>query len=176
LPPSPTDDDVAVRTHQDVVGRSAVLLPEVERGLVEYKGLPVDRRAAEAATAAWAPTLFTNERQATPPAAGVDGSSPLEARVALFRSMFAGRDDVHALRWANSRTGKAGWGPAVRGGWANARRPNREYLPLTDDVIERHQAGEIHAGLYPLLAGDQCRLLACDFDGPGWARTPNWPA
>ena len=64
---------------------------------------------------------------------------------------------------------QSGLGPAVRGGWANARRPDREYLPLNDNVIERHLAGELHAGLYPLLPGDRCRLLACDFDGPGWA-------
>jgi len=30
-------------------------------------------------------------------------------------------------------------------------------------------AGGFHAGLYPLLRGDSCRLLVCDFDGPGWA-------
>jgi hypothetical protein len=29
-------------------------------------------------------------------------------------------------------------------------------------------AGDLHAGLYPLMRGDACRLLACDFDGPGW--------
>ena len=86
----------------------------------------------------------------------------------MFCSLFVGRDDVYALRWENARTGKAGWGPAVRGGWANARRPDREYLPLTDEVVERHLAGEIHAGLYPLLRGDTCRLLVCDFDGAGW--------
>ena len=88
--------------------------------------------------------------------------------MALFRSLFAGRDDVYAQRWENQRTGKGGWGPAVAGGWGNARRPDREYLPFADEVAERHLAGQIHAGLYPLLRGDTCRLLVCDFDGPGW--------
>ena len=69
----------------------------------------------------------------------------------------------------NERSGKGGWGPVVRGGWANARRPDREYLPYTDEVVGTHLAGGFHAGLYPLLRGDSCRLLACDFDGPGWA-------
>lgn len=87
----------------------------------------------------------------------------------MFRELFTGRADVYAVRWANDRTGKAGWGPAVRGGWSKARDPDREYLPVTDEVIEAHLAGRIHAGLYPLLPGDTCRLLACDFDGPGWA-------
>ena len=31
-----------------------------------------------------------------------------------------------------------------------------------------HLAGEVHAGIYPLLKGDTCRVLACDFDGTGW--------
>jgi hypothetical protein len=35
-------------------------------------------------------------------------------------------------------------------------------------VIADHLAGKIHAGLYPLLAGDSCRLIVCDFDGHGW--------
>jgi len=117
---------------------------------------------------AWSPSLFVDglETEATLPR--VDRSSPRAAKLKLFRSLFAGRDDVYALRWENERTGKAGWSPAVRGGWANARRPDRELLPLTDGVIEGHLAGEVHAGLYPLLRGDACRLLACDFDGPGW--------
>jgi hypothetical protein len=53
-------------------------------------------------------------------------------------ALFAGRDDVYATRWSNPRTGKAGWSPAVVGGPANAKRPDREYLPLTDAVIEAH--------------------------------------
>jgi len=99
----------------------------------------------------------------------IDRTSSAAAKIALFRSLFVGRDDVYAQRWDNERSGKGGWGPVVRGGWANARRPDREYLPYTDEVIETHLAGGFHAGLYPLLRGDSCRLLACDFDGPGWA-------
>lgn len=83
--------------------------------------------------AGWSPSLFRDQPAASDGPAGqaVDGSSPRPAKVALFGSLFVGRDDVYALRWENSRTGKAGWSPAVRGGWANARRPDREYLPLT---------------------------------------------
>ena len=54
------------------------------------------------------------------------------------------------------------------GGWANAKKPGRAYLPLDEAVVESHLAGESHLGLYPLRRGDECRLLACDFDGTGW--------
>ena len=125
-------------------------------------------RIGEGPSAAWSPSLFPDRAEPVSKWVEIDRGSPREAKLALFRSLFAGRDDVHALRWENERTGKAGWSPAVRGGWRNARRPDREHLPLTDDVVARHLAGEIHAGLYPLMRGDACRLLACDFDGPGW--------
>ena len=103
-----------------------------------------------------------------PTVCAVDGRASPEAKIALFRSLFAGRDDVYAARWENERTRKSGWSPAVVGGPANARRPDREYVPLGDGVIEAHLAGRVHVGLYPLLRDDACRLLACDFDGPGW--------
>src|SRR5439155_10825905 len=48
-------------------------------------------------------------------------------------------------------------------------RANKEYLPLTDEVLARHVAGEATVGIYPLLPRDVCALLACDFDGNGWA-------
>ena len=110
-------------------------------------------------------TLFEEETAGLP---RVDAKSSAEEKIALFRALFAGRDDVYAIRWDNPRTGKAGWSPAVVGGAANAKRPDREYLPLTDAVIEAHLSGRIHVGLYPLLPDDSCRLLACDFDGPSW--------
>ncbi len=99
----------------------------------------------------------------------VDRTSSPESKVAFFRSIFVGRDDVYALRWESGTTGKHGWSPAVVGGFANARSTGKEYLPLTSSVIADHLAGKIHAGLYPLLRDDSCRLIVCDFDGPGWA-------
>ena len=131
------------------------------RGLL---GLNGDREAAP--PVAWEPTLFV---PAVPARQVVDRRSSPADKIGLFRSLFAGRDDVHAVRWENDRTQKSGWSPAVVGGWVNAKRPDREYEPFTDAVIERHLAGDVSAGLYPLLRNDHCRLLACDFDGGSWA-------
>jgi hypothetical protein len=129
--------------------------------------LGLDDRSTRHPTAAWTPRLFASDESPAPVAVSVGRSSSKAEKIALFASLFSGRQDVYALRWENERSGKSGWGPAVRGGWSNARRPDREYLPFTDDVIAEHLSGGIHAGLYPLLRGDTCRLLACDFDGPG---------
>lgn len=67
----------------------------------------------------WRPMLFTEEMP-TANRRPVDHSATREEKVALYRSLFVGRDDVYAARWANERTGKAGWSPQVEGGWANA--------------------------------------------------------
>ena len=116
----------------------------------------------------WKPTLFPSTTSSPQPILHVDGQSSTTDKVALFRSLFAGRDDVYAVRWENGRTGKSGWSPAVRGGWPNSHRADREHLPYSEEVVNRHLGGDFHAGIYPLLRGDTCRLLACDFDGPGW--------
>lgn len=48
----------------------------------------------------------------------------------------------------------------------NVRPEDRDYLPLTADVLAAHLSGKMHIGLYPLLDGDRCWWLAADFDGP----------
>ncbi|WP_448619274.1 TOTE conflict system archaeo-eukaryotic primase domain-containing protein [Geodermatophilus sp. URMC 65] len=97
----------------------------------------------------------------------VHAGSPASAKVAFYASLFAARPDVYAVRWENARTGRAGWVPAVRGGWRKGvPAAERAYLPLTDEVITAHLSGELELGLYPLLDGDRCHWLAADFDGP----------
>ena len=91
-------------------------------------------------TPAWEPTLFRDPSAATD-RVPVDGHSSPEAKIALFRSLFAGRDDVYAARWENERSRKSGWSPVVVGGPANARRLDREYVPLGDGIIEAHLTG-----------------------------------
>jgi hypothetical protein len=100
------------------------------------------------------------------PPGPVDRQSPPEAKLDFFGQLFAARTDIYAVRWENARTGKAGWLPAVRGRWRKGvRHEDRDYLPLTREVLRAHLSGETHIGLYPLLDGDLCSWLAVDFDG-----------
>ena len=92
-------------------------------------------------------------------------------KVAIFRALFRGRQDTYPLRWENSRTGKAGYSPAIENKWEyleakRGRSPGVEprYLPVTDEVIQHHLEGRIIAGVYPLLSDDTCWFLAVDFD------------
>jgi hypothetical protein len=94
----------------------------------------------------------------------VTAASTPQEKVAFFRALFAAREDVYAIRWENTTSGKSGWVPAVAGGWRKGT--TRPYLRLRDDVVAAHLSGRDHIGLYPLMPGDTCRWLAADFDGP----------
>ena len=110
-------------------------------------------------------------------------SSP-QAKIALFRSLFRGREDVYPRRFESRKTGKSGYAPACANEWVRgvcekprikcAECPNRRFLPVTDDVIRWHLSGSdaegqpFVAGVYPLLQDETCFFLAVDFDKAGW--------
>jgi superfamily II DNA or RNA helicase len=100
-------------------------------------------------------------------------------RIALFRSLFRGREDAYARRWEHP-DGRSGYSPAALKDWKaiNASKPEdrkkieritRKLLPLTDTVIEDHLLGKETIGIYPLLPDETCWFLAIDFDKKTWA-------
>jgi hypothetical protein len=101
-----------------------------------------------------------------------------EQRIALFRSLFRGRDDVYAIRW-ESDDGRSGYMPKADRDWKSYLRAKdedrkkvdrltRQYRQLTDDAVRGHLVGEHTVGLYPLLQDETCWLLAVDFDKKTW--------
>jgi superfamily II DNA or RNA helicase len=94
-------------------------------------------------------------------------ASPVADKLALFADRFRARVDVYAVRWENTRTGAAGWMPAVAGGWRKGMdRRGATYLPRTGQVVAAHLVGDVFMGLYPLLPGNTCHFVVADFDGP----------
>ncbi|EGN4329292.1 DEAD/DEAH box helicase family protein [Escherichia coli] len=101
-------------------------------------------------------------------------------KVALFRRLFRGRDDVWALRWESKTSGKSGYSPACANEWqlGICGKPrikcgdcaHRQLIPVSDLVIYHHLAGTHTAGLYPLLEDDSCYFLAVDFDEAEWQK------
>ena len=103
----------------------------------------------------------------------------LEEKVALFRNLFQGREDVFARRWFSQTTGKSGYQPVCAREWARefcdkkkfkcAECPNREFQTLGYDDIYRHLEGKDPngrdvVGVYAILPDNTCRFLCCDFD------------
>jgi hypothetical protein len=92
--------------------------------------------------------------------ANIAGSSAAEKKIALFRSLFRGREDVYAVRWEGTN-GKSGYSPAGAMDWRaiHAARPEdrktvdrntRMLQPLTDK-IHNHFIGRLTIEIYPLL-------------------------
>jgi len=101
-----------------------------------------------------------------------------ERKIALFRNLFRGREDVFAIRW-EGKGGKSGYSPAGAMDWRaihaakpedrkSVGRKTRILHPLTDDVIENHLRGKQTIGIYPLLPDETCWFLAVDFDKKSW--------
>lgn len=103
--------------------------------------------------------------------------SPAE-KVALFRRLFRGRNDVYPVRWESKTTGKAGYTPACLNEWVAGicHKPrikcgdcaHRSLATVTDPVIYDHLAGDHTVGIYPLLHDNTCHFLAVDFDEQEW--------
>jgi superfamily II DNA or RNA helicase len=105
---------------------------------------------------------------ASPTLPRIANASSVQEKIGLFRSLFRGREDVHAIRWTNERTGKSGYSPACKDPYSLRKGQAREYLPLTDQVVHEHLAGSKTIGIFPLLKDNSCWFLACDFDKDGW--------
>jgi len=108
----------------------------------------------------------------------VDDSSGKDAKVALFRSLFRGREDVYAIR-KRFKNGEWGYVPdsiknreAILSADTALRkkvdRETRKLLPLTDEVVRKHLEGKHTIGVYPLRLDETCWFLAVDFDKKTW--------
>ncbi len=114
----------------------------------------------------------------------VTRASPPERKVALFRSLFRGREDLFPRRFESLRTGRSGYQPVCANEWrrglcdkksvACGRCPNRQFVPVSDAMVAQHLTGADEQGrpfvmgVYPLLPDETCRFLVIDFDKAAW--------
>src|SRR3989442_765671 len=121
-------------------------------------------------------------RLSPPSAPALIPSAPVPAtsseKVALFRSMFRGREDLWPKLWTNVKTGRKGYAPACANEWVRdvcekprikcGECPNQAFLAVEDRVILDHLQGRHVVGVYPLLIDETCWFLAADFDKASW--------
>lgn len=103
--------------------------------------------------------------------------SPTADKVALFRSLFRGREDVYPIRW-ESKAGRSGYSPACNNEWAPgicekprikcSECPNQAFPSISAEAVFEHLSGRRTLGVYPLLPDDTTWLVAADFDGSTW--------
>jgi superfamily II DNA or RNA helicase/very-short-patch-repair endonuclease len=117
-------------------------------------------------------------------APAVDSRSPSARKVALFRSLFRGREDVHARRFESRKSGRSGYQPDCANEWVRGvcekprikctDCPHQRFRPVTDAVVTWHLQGHDDAGapfvmgVYPMLRDETCFFLAVDFDRGSW--------
>jgi putative DNA primase/helicase len=94
----------------------------------------------------------------------------------LYKSIFQGRQDVVPELWV-SMDGRKGYAPICKNNRVSNKCAilkginspcktciNKEYVPLTDELLQEHLDGKRVLGVYPLLPGNICYFLAGDFD------------
>jgi len=118
---------------------------------------------------------------------GVTMESPTADKIALFRKLFRGREEVFPRRWDNIKTGKSGYAPVCRNEWVQrvcektrikcSECVNQAFVPVDDGVVSAHLLGRapgvgggFTVGLYAMLPDERCWFLAVDFDKAGWQR------
>ncbi|UZE94499.1 TOTE conflict system archaeo-eukaryotic primase domain-containing protein [Alkalimarinus alittae] len=104
----------------------------------------------------------------------------VDDKVALFSCLFKGRTDIFSRRWENKQ-GRSGYAVACSNEWRQGicHKPrikcgdcqHRALSAIDYAVIYDHLAGKHTVGLYPLLQGDDCWLLAVDFDKSDWQQS-----
>ena len=97
--------------------------------------------------------------------------SPSAEKIALFRRLFRGREDVFPRRWDNIKTGKSGYSPVCRNEWVRrvCEKPrikcsecvNQAFVPVDDGVVSAHLLGrapgtgsDFTAGVYAMLPNE----------------------
>jgi len=116
-------------------------------------------------------TILTNSKPAP-----VNHQSPVNDKIALFRWLFRGREDVYPRRFESRKTGKSGYAPACANEWVRgvcekprikcAECPHRRFLPVTDDVIRWHLSGQDATGADFVMGVYTIQLPASAV--PGW--------
>ena len=164
-------------------GERQALRDAVARKKDELRAIEHRRDAAERELRRLEAELGTFDAPPPEPSGEFSGSGdsiPAAAagKVALFRALFRGREDVFPVLWTNRRTGRTGYAPACGNEWMRGvcekprircgECPNQAFLPVRDRVMLDHLRGRHVAGVYPMLPDETCWFLAVDFDKGGW--------
>lgn len=112
--------------------------------------------------------------------------SSIADKIALFQSLFRGREDIYPRRFENFKTQKSGYSPVCGNEWVRGicEKPRikcldcqfRRFLPNTDEVIQWHLSGkdargrDFVMGLYSMLLDETCFFLVADFDKASWQK------
>jgi hypothetical protein len=166
--------NISQQKNNEITAATMIPQPSFSSALTYQEPIDYSRQAAVQVAVPTGPVLTIHESHSEI----VTKESNLAQKIALFRSIFRGREDVYARRFENRKSGKPGYAPACQNEWKSGICPkptircqdchHKDYLALNDQIIEAHFRGKIVIGIYPLLTDDRSWLLAIDFDEGDW--------
>lgn len=171
LPPATIQAMPFTNDRADAIAQEEARVARLEIELTESRAALESLRAELSAGQPSSPTV---------PALTPSVPAPVTSseKVALFRSLFRGREDVYPKLWTNAKTGRKGYAPACANEWVRdvcekprvkcGECPNQAFLAVEDRVILDHLQGRHVVGVYPLLTDETCWFLAADFDKTSW--------
>lgn len=183
---SPLQNATLLRVVEHIHGGPPIALVELATGEQRYVELSEWKRCTQLEPQC-APMSLSSADHAC---AIVTSRSSSAEKIALFRSLFKGREDVYALGY-RKRDERIAYSPVCRNKFQpglcaiskGSKRPcatceNLSYAPLTDEVLLAHFKGASPdykdvVGLYVLREDETCSVLVADFDDDGWTEAAN---
>lgn len=114
----------------------------------------------------------------------IDRKASSEEKIALFRSLFRGNEEIYPRKYLNRKTGEEGYSPACGNEWLPGicEKPmircyhcrHQRFESVTDEVVHWHLSGHDYAGrafalsLYPVRLDETCFFLVFVCDKEGW--------
>lgn len=151
---------------------------KAQYGVIESQDISTD----ETDTMEYEPEPKYVDAEVSTTTPSINNSSDPKEKIRLFMSLFKGRDDVYAKRWENVKKVTSGYSPVCANEWRSgvcqkaktkcAGCSYKEYLPITEKVIDDHLRGRnnLVAGIYPMCMDETCYFLAIDFDEGDWKK------
>jgi len=81
-----------------------------------------------------------------------------QQKISLFKSLFIAREDVYPKYWVSKDGTKKAYSPVsytFRG---------QDYIPITDNIIQKHLEGKIRLGTYAVINQTMAKFLVIDLD------------
>jgi superfamily II DNA or RNA helicase len=105
----------------------------------------------------------------------------LHEKIAIYKNLFKGRDDIFAVYWEKADKSNSGYTPVCLNEWKSGiciklnkgkcrDCRDQKYATISDFYIEQHLRGHKTYGIYPLLKDNTSYFVAADFDGKKWEK------
>lgn len=110
----------------------------------------------------------------------INRNSTTKEKINLYLSIFKVREDICAVRWESSKSGKTGYSPYCKNEWRQGVCGKikgvkckdckyQDFFVLDENTMRLHFLGKKVLGGYPLNKSNLCKFIVIDLDKDNWA-------